>query len=118
MGKFKDAYPNPLLSKEIDQFLQSADFKLGFPESIEFENKVGYKNTFVTKDNNHVHIHINSNKLRVYIVENASGKEISTEAHEINESHKNSQQAFENYLDKIFEKLKIESIYVDYCQLC
>lgn len=118
MGKFKDAYPNPLLSEEIDQFLQSADFKLGFPESIGFENKVGYKNVFVTKNDNHVHIHINSNKLRVYLVESISGKEIATKAYKITGKHKKSQQAFETYLDKIFEELKIESIYVDYCQLC
>ncbi len=118
MGKFKDAYPNPFLSEEIDQFLQNADFKLGFPESIEFENKVGYKNVFVTKDDNCVHIHINSNKLSAYLVENISGKEVATEAYKIKDIHKESQQSFENYLDRVFEELKIESIYVDYCQLC
>jgi len=118
MGKFEDAYPNPLLSEEIDQFLQNADFKLGFPESIEFENEVGYKNVFVTKDKSHVYIHINPNKLRAYIVESISGKEVATKVYEINESHKKSQQSFENYLDNIFEELGIESIYLDYCQFC
>ena len=118
MGRFKDAYPNPLLSEKIDHFLQNADFKIGFPESIEFENKIGYKNVFVTKDDNRAHIHIDSNKLRVYLVENISGKEIASKAYKITGKHKESQQAFENYMDNIFEELKIESIYVDYCQLC
>lgn len=107
MGKFREVYPDPLISPGIDEFLKTYEFTKGVPESIDFKRKVGYTKTFVTEKENLAHIHVSSDKIRVF-VEEPNGKELYIDSNVLENKHKEHVFMFEELLDSLFDYLEIK----------